>query len=116
MTTMQPRLVLLCGLPAAGKTTLARVLADSYGAVRLSADEWKLALGIDPFDDGARTLLEAQLRALTRRLLELGTSVVLEWGFWARAERDERATWLARWVPPSNCITSKCRLRSWCGV
>jgi predicted kinase len=89
MTTMQPRLVLLCGLPAAGKTTLARVLADSYGAVRLSADEWKLALGIDPFDDGARTLLEAQLRALTRRLLELGTSVVLEWGFWARAERDE---------------------------
>jgi hypothetical protein len=36
----QPRLVLLCGLPASGKTTLARELAESYGAVRLNPDEW----------------------------------------------------------------------------
>jgi predicted kinase len=85
----EPRLVLLCGLPASGKTTLARELADTYGAVRLSADEWKLALGIDPFDDAARVRLEAHLLALTRRLLVLGTSVILEWGFWARSERDE---------------------------
>ena len=84
-----PRLVLMCGLPAAGKTTLARELAETYGAVRLSADEWKLALGIDPFDDQARVRLETQLLALTHRLLELGTSVILEWGFWARAERDD---------------------------
>jgi len=84
-----PRLVLMCGLPAAGKTTLARELADAYGAVRLSADEWKLSLGIDPFDDDARVRLETQLVALTQRLLALGTSVILEWGFWSRAERDE---------------------------
>ena len=80
---------MLCGLPAAGKTTLARELADAYGAVRLDADEWKLALGIDPFDDDARVRLETQLLDLARRLLSLGTSVVLEWGFWARIERDE---------------------------
>jgi predicted kinase len=85
----QPRLVLLCGLPASGKTTLARELAGAYGAVRLDADEWKLALGIDPFDDVMRVRLESQLLALTRRLLVLGTSVILEWGFWARSERDE---------------------------
>jgi adenylylsulfate kinase-like enzyme len=30
-----PRLALLCGLPAAGKTTVARELADAYRAVRL---------------------------------------------------------------------------------
>jgi predicted kinase len=82
-------LVVLCGLPAAGKTTLARQLEDAYGAVRLDADEWKLALGIDPFDDDARVRLETQLLVLTGRLLSLGTSVVLEWGFWARVERDE---------------------------
>jgi predicted kinase len=85
----QPRLVLLCGLPAAGKTTLAATLADEYRAVRLDADEWKLALGIDPFDDAARVRLEGQLLRLTQRLLTLGTSVILEWGFWARAERDQ---------------------------
>jgi len=87
-TNKQPRLVVLCGLPASGKTTLARELAKAYGAVRLSADEWKLALGIDPFDDEARVRLETQLLALTERLLTLGTSVILEWGFWARSERE----------------------------
>lgn len=86
---MQPRLVLLCGLPASGKTTLARRLAETCGAVRLNADEWKLALAIDPFDADLRVRLETQLWALTQRLLTLGISVILEWGFWARVERDD---------------------------
>ncbi|HEY7023350.1 MAG TPA: ATP-binding protein [Candidatus Limnocylindrales bacterium] len=85
---LQTRLVVMCGLPAAGKTTLARELEVAYGAIRLSADEWKLALGIDPFDDAARVRLESHLLALTEHLLTLRTSVILEWGFWARAERD----------------------------
>jgi predicted kinase len=82
--------VLLCGLPASGKTTLGREVADAYGAVRLSLDEWELALGIDPFDDEFQVRLEAAFSGLTERLLALGTSVVLEWGFWAREERDEK--------------------------
>jgi predicted kinase len=84
------RLVLLCGLPASGKTTLARELADAYGAVRLNPDEWELALGVDPFDEGFQVKLEAAFWELAQRLLALGTSVVLEWGFWARSERDEK--------------------------
>ena len=86
---LQPRLVLLCGLPASGKTTLARELADAYGAVRLNPDEWKRALDTDPFDEHFRVGLEGQFWGLTQRLLTLGTSVILEWGFWARSERDE---------------------------
>jgi predicted kinase len=82
--------VLLCGLPASGKTTLARELADAYDAVRLDPDEWEVALGIDPFDEGFQVKLEAAFWELTQRLLVLGTSVVLEWGFWARSERDEK--------------------------
>jgi predicted kinase len=81
---------LLCGLPAAGKTTLARQLADAYGAVRLNPDEWESALDVDPFDEGFQARLEAEFWELTQRLLVLGTSVVLEWGFWARSERDEK--------------------------
>ena len=51
---------------------------------------YSLALDVDPFDEGFRTRLEAAFWELTQRLLELGTSVVLEWGFWARSERDEK--------------------------
>ena len=87
---LQSRLVLLCGLPASGKTTLARELADAYGAVRFNPDEWELALDVDPFDEGFQARLEAEFWELTQRLLVLGTSVVLEWGFWARSERDEK--------------------------
>ena len=57
---LQPRLVLVCGLPASGKTTLARRLAESYGAVRLNPDEWESALDVDPFDEGFQTRLEGQ--------------------------------------------------------
>src|SRR6266496_2812025 len=89
-TRKQPRLVLLCGLPASGKTTLAREIADAYGAVRLNPDEWELALGIDPFDAEFQVKLEAEFSRLTKRLIALGTSVILEWGFWARSERDEK--------------------------
>ena len=87
---LKPRLVLVCGLPASGKTTLARRLAEDYGAVRLNPDEWELALGVDVFDEGFQDRLEAEFWELTQRLLVLGTSVILEWGFWARSERDEK--------------------------
>jgi predicted kinase len=89
-TGTRPRLVLLCGLPASGKTTLARELAEAYGAVRLNPDEWESALDVDPFDEGFQARLEGQFWELAQRLLVLGTSVVLEWGFWARSERDEK--------------------------
>src|SRR5256885_17167945 len=72
-----------------GQDDARRELADAYGAVRLNPDEWKRALDADPFDEHFRVGLEGQFWGLTQRLLTLGTSVILEWGFWARSERDE---------------------------
>ena len=83
------RLILICGLPGSGKTTLAKQLAAEAGAVRLSPDEWKHALGIDYYDEDARVRLESRLWQLAHELLTLGQSVVMEHGFWARQERDE---------------------------
>jgi predicted kinase len=83
------RLILICGLPGSGKTTLAKQLAAEVHAVRLSPDEWKHDLGIDYYDEPSRIRLEQRLWRLGRELLELGQSVILENGFWAREERDD---------------------------
>jgi predicted kinase len=82
--------VLICGLPASGKTALARRLAPRIPAIRLNKDEWTSELGHDVWDDEFRGRLERQLWALTQNLLAHGQSVILEWGHWAREERDEK--------------------------
>ena len=84
------RLVLITGLPASGKSTLARRLAPEIPAIRLDKDQWTTRLGHDPWDDRFRPLIEGQLWTLTQELLAHGQSVILEWGHWARAERDEK--------------------------
>ena len=90
MATSSTRLVLICGLPASGKSTLARQLAPKIPAIRLNKDEWVTQLGADVWDDEFRARIEAQLWALTLELLAQSQSVILDWGHWARVERDEK--------------------------
>ncbi len=82
--------MLVCGLPASGKSTLARHLAPRIPAIRLDKDDWVTQLGADVWDDDVRVRVERQLWLLTRELLAHGQSVILEWGHWARTERDEK--------------------------
>lgn len=83
------RLVIVCGLPGAGKTTIAVALEHQLHAVRFSADDWMIRLGIDLFASDARDSIESIQRGLAERLLRLGGRVIIEWGSWARSERDE---------------------------
>jgi predicted kinase len=84
------RLILTCGLPGAGKTTLATRLAADRSAVRLTKDEWLWALGSTPWDEQTRERVEHELGRLAHEILRLGLSVVLDFGLWARIERDEK--------------------------
>jgi predicted kinase len=88
-TVSQARLILTCGLPGAGKTKLARQLAADRSALRLTKDEWLTALGSSPWDEPTREKVEHALWNLAQEILRLGVSVVLDFGLWARAERDE---------------------------
>jgi predicted kinase len=83
------RLILTCGLPGAGKTKLATQLAADRGAVCLTKDEWLWALGSTPWDEPIREKVELELWRLAQEILSLGVSVVLDFGLWARIERDE---------------------------
>jgi predicted kinase len=88
------KLLLMVGLPGAGKTTLAKELAAAHGALRLTPDEWMISLFDGAQPDGKRDLLEGRLIALALQALQLGTNVVLDFGFWSRDERSA-LRWLA---------------------
>ena len=84
---MRGRVILVCGLPGAGKTTVSKHLVGELGAVRMCPDEWMVALGIDLWDQPARARVEALQWTLTGELVALGVTVVVEWGLWSQAER-----------------------------
>lgn len=83
---------MICGLPGSGKTTLAHRLERDVPALYLNADVTLKTLqgnGRGPDLDVLRDRVEAMLESVALRVLELGTNVVLDNGFWARAQRRE---------------------------
>ena len=89
---MSGRLILLCGVAGAGKTTVAKQL-EAEGAVRMCPDEWLVALGFDIYDRDARIAIERLQWELAQKLVLRGLTVVDECGVWQRSERDLRRTW-----------------------
>jgi predicted kinase len=82
------RLIILCGLPGSGKTTLGRALEGRLSAVRFAPDEWMDVLALDYYDEERRGKIEALQWRLAQQLLALGLTVIIEWGTWGRSERD----------------------------
>jgi predicted kinase len=89
-------MLLVVGLPGAGKTTRAKELAAANRALRLTPDHWMIPLFGDPMADGKRFVLEGRLISIALQALRLGTSVVLDYGLWGRDER-----WALRWLARS---------------
>ena len=81
-------LIVICGLPGAGKTTHARRLEEQLGAVRFCPDEWILALDLNLYDEVRRDKVEQFQWQMAKRLLTFGHTVLIEWGTWGRGERD----------------------------
>ncbi len=87
-TSHPARLIIVCGLPGSGKTTLAKCLEEDLRAVRLSPDEWMDALSINLWDEEIRPRIEALQWKLAQELLQIGLVVIIEWGTWGKSERD----------------------------
>ena len=89
--------VLMCGLPGAGKTTYAMDLVQR-GYVRLSIDEvvWQRLgqrdAGLVLEEEAYDRLKEEVRREQRQELVELmlaGRDVVVDYSFWSRAARDD---------------------------
>lgn len=82
------RLIIVCGLPGSGKSTYARQRQADARAIRLCPDEWMDTLSLDVWDAERREKIERLQWQFGQQLLDLGVTIIIEWGTWERAERD----------------------------
>lgn len=84
---------LIHGFVSAGKTTFSRTLEVKTSAIRFTLDEWIVKLyGHNPPADKFAEYSDRVCNLiwqLTEQLLDLGQDVILDFGFWSRADRDE---------------------------
>lgn len=83
-----PRMFVMVGLPAAGKTSRARELASEWSALRLTPDEWMIPLFGQTQPEGKRNIVEGRLIWLALAALRIGVNVVLDFGVWGKDERS----------------------------
>ncbi len=88
-------LILICGLPGSGKTTISKRFEADRNAVRMCPDDWIEALLKDPNDaeekDRLRVAVENLQWNLAKQYLSKRMTVILENGFWLEEERSQYA-------------------------
>jgi predicted kinase len=86
----RPTLILFCGLPGSGKTTLAKKLEELGQGIRLCTDDWQDDLLMNHDDRRFHEKLQRRLYTLALELLRNNQSVILEDGLWTKPERQQK--------------------------
>lgn len=88
---MSAQLYLLMGLPGAGKTTVAKLVEELTGAIRLTSDEARFMLWDAPeFSELEHQELYSYLNEQTKNLLEKGRSVIYDANLNRYEHREEK--------------------------
>ncbi len=83
--------VLICGKICSGKTFYTQRLRKELSAAVLSCDEITLSLfdgDLGDKHDEMAARVQKYLFGKSAELLDIGVNVILEWGFWTKADRD----------------------------
>lgn len=85
------KVMLICGKLASGKSWYCRELLKKSPALLLSVDE--ITLRLFPKELGSRHdqvtgMVQDYLLAKAVQAVEAGADVILDWGFWSRADRQ----------------------------
>ena len=86
------KVILICGKICSGKTTYAERIKISENAIVLSSDDAVLRLFGHYLGDEHERIAEKVEKYLldqSLNILATGTSVILDWGFWTKKERQE---------------------------
>lgn len=97
------KIIFICGRLCSGKTTLARRLTAQKGTILLSCDEVTEIIfhkDLGERHDAVMQDVKKYLHMKAMDALRAGCDVVLDWGFWNRAERQAvRAQYAAAGYP-----------------
>lgn len=85
------KVIMTCGKICSGKSTYAEKLRKEYGAVVLSIDELMTAVLGRELGDMHDEYVRRCEQYLYKKAVEIalsGTNVILDWGFWKKAQRE----------------------------
>lgn len=86
------RVILICGKICSGKTFYCKILQQKYNAVLLSCDEIESQIFHHSLKENHDIVAKDIKKYLHKKAIDIisaGGNVVLDWGFWTKAERME---------------------------
>lgn len=90
-------LYFICGFIGSGKTTYSKKLAETAPAFRFSIDEWMIPLFGEHMEreefDARLLTLQTLFQQSALQMLNLGVSVIFDFGYWTQHKREEAIQW-----------------------